>query len=85
MNGRTRSQNSINNAAITVGSTFINFLLTFINRTVFIRVLSTEYLGLGGLFSNILSFLSLAELGIGQAMNFALYRPIREGDSEKLK
>ena len=84
-NKSSRSLNSINNAAVSIGSTLIITLLHFIQRRVFVSVLSNEYLGLGGLFSNILSILSLAELGIGHAMNFALYKPIKDGDTEKIK
>ncbi len=85
MKKNTRSQNSINNAAISLISTLITTLLNFINRTVFIQVLSVEYLGLGGLFSNILKFLALAELGVGNAINFALYKPLKDDDKEKVK
>lgn len=52
----------------------------FISRTVFISVLNEEYLGLSGLFTNILTVLSLAELGVGTAITFSLYRPIAEKD-----
>ncbi len=64
---------------------FLNFILQFVSRTVFIKVLGAEYLGLNGLFSNILSFLSLAELGIGSAISFYLYQPISEGNTERIK
>jgi len=47
--------------------------------------LTSTYLGLNGLFSNVLSFLSLAELGVGVAINYALYKPIAEGDTELVK
>ena len=43
-------------------------LLSFASRTVFIYVLGAEYLGLNGLFTNILSFLALSELGLGSAI-----------------
>ncbi len=81
----SRSQKSINNAIVSVASAMVIFLLNFVRRTVFIRILTREYLGMSGLFSNILSFLALAELGVGHAMNYALYRPLRENDTEKLK
>lgn len=51
---------------------------------VFVRCLADEYLGINGLFSNILSMLSLAELGIGSAIIYALYKPIAENDEEKI-
>ena len=76
MKGRTAK--SARNAVFGVGSYFITLILQMINRTVFVHVLATEYLGLNGLFSNILSLLSLSELGVGTAITSALYRPIGE-------
>ena len=63
---------------------FINTLVGFVCRMVFVRCLPPEYLGLNGLFSNILSMLSLAELGIGSAIIFALYRPLADNDERKI-
>lgn len=60
-------------------------ILQFIGRMVFIRFLSDEYLGISSLFTNILSILSLAELGIGNAICFGLYKPLAEGDRDKIK
>lgn len=51
---------------------------------VFTRTLSAEYLGVSGLFTNILSMLSLAELGIGSAIVYALYKPLAVDDKEKV-
>lgn len=60
---------------------FANFIL----RRVFILSLGENYLGLNGLFTNILSILSLAELGFGTSIIFSLYKPVAEGDHEKIK
>lgn len=60
-------------------------LLNFISRTLFIRILGAEYLGINGLFSNILSILALSELGIGAAISFYLYKPIVDEDIERIK
>ncbi|MEQ2601652.1 hypothetical protein [Phocaeicola vulgatus] len=54
----------------------LTILLTFVSRTAFIYTLGAEYLGLNGLFSNILSILALSELGIGGAIAFYLYKPL---------
>lgn len=64
---------------------FLKILLGFISRTVFIYTLGATYLGVNGLYTNILSVLSLAELGIGTAMNYSLYKPVAENDREKIK
>lgn len=60
-------------------------VMSFILRTVFILYLSKELLGVNSLYSDILSVLSMAELGIGTALNFSLYRPVAESDTEKVK
>lgn len=62
----------------------ISILLSFIGRTVFAMLLEKEYLGLGGLFSNIISVLSLSELGIGSVIIVNLYKPIAENDEDRI-
>lgn len=63
---------------------FLSTILSFISRTIFIKILGQTYLGVNGLVSNVLSMLSLAELGIGTAINFSLYKPLAEKDNEKI-
>lgn len=60
-------------------------LLKFIVRMVFVKTLTIEYLGVNGLFSNVLIMLSLAELGIGSAIVYSLYKPLAYGDRETVK
>ena len=64
---------------------FLNLILQFVSRIIFIRILGAEYLGLNGLFSNVLSLLSLSELGIGSAISFYLYQPLADNDTERIK
>lgn len=77
---QSRLKNSINNSMAAVGSLLLITILNFINRSVFIRVLGSEYLGINGLFSNILSMLSLSEMGIGTAIVFNMYRAVETKD-----
>ena len=63
-----RTKNSVINFLANSGSHLINVILSFVVRTIFIYTLSVEYLGVNGLFSNVLTVLSFAELGIGTAM-----------------
>lgn len=63
----------------------VNLGLPFISRTVILYVLGTEYLGLSGLFSSLLSFLSLAELGVSNALVYSMYRPIAENDKTTVR
>lgn len=59
-------------------------LLSFAARAIFIHFLGVKYLGVSSLFTNIISFLSLAELGVGAALTFHMYAPLAAGDKEKL-
>ena len=67
-----------------LGGYFLNTVIGYICRIIFVRCLAAEYLGINGLFSNILSMLSLVELGIGSAMGYALYQPLAKDDKEKI-
>ncbi|MGS2779045.1 lipopolysaccharide biosynthesis protein [Robertmurraya sp. GLU-23] len=80
-----RIKHSIINISAGIGSQIIITLLSFISRTVFITYLGVEYLGINGLFSNILGMLSLAEAGIGSAIIFHLYKPVAENDETNIK
>ena len=76
----SRTGFAIKNTAAGVSSKVITLVLSFVSRTIFIRLLGNEYLGINGLYSEVLSMLSFAELGFGSAMTFALYKPIAEND-----
>lgn len=82
---KLRTDKSIKNISVSLGLYFVQLIFSFVNRTIFIRYLGTEYLGVNGLFSNILTFLTLAESGIGNAMAYALYKPLKEEDTERIK
>lgn len=66
-------------------SNFIILILGFWQRDIFISVLGKTLLGVNTLYADILSMLSLAELGIGTALNFSLYKPVANNDLEKIK
>lgn len=73
-----RIQNVKRNVIYGYISSIATIILGIISRTVFLSVLDIAYLGVNGLFTNILGVLSFAELGIGTAMNYALYKPVAE-------
>lgn len=75
---------SILNVSTGILGYILNTILGFICRMIFVRCLASDYLGINGLFTNILAMLSLAELGIGSAIVFALYKPLAEHDEEKI-
>ena len=84
MSDRSRTEYSIINMTASVGGYVLNVLLSFICRMVFVRQLNSEYLGINGLFSEILVLLSLADLGFGTAMAYSFYKPLAEKDEDKL-
>lgn len=80
----SRTVNAKRNIIWTFFSKIISIILPFITRTFFIYILDTAYLGLNGLFTSILSILSLAELGISSAITFSMYKPIANNDVDKI-
>lgn len=66
-------------------SNLVILLVNFIQRTVFIYVLGRTLSGVNGVYTDVLSVLSLTELGIGTALNYSLYKPVAERDIEKIK
>lgn len=73
------------NAKFAAVSQIVLVLANFVVRKIFVITLGENYLGLSGLFTDILSMLSLAELGFGTSVVFSLYKPLAQGDSEKIK
>ena len=80
-----RVVNSARNAAAGMVQWGIQMILSFAVRTVFIYTLSEEFLGIGGLFSSILTVLSLTDLGVSAAVSYALYKPMAEQNHGKVK
>lgn len=75
-----RTKNTVAGAMWGAFEKVSSILLPFIVRTVLIKKLGSEYLGLSSLFSSILQVLNLTELGFGSAAVFAMYKPIAEDD-----
>lgn len=85
MKRNDRTKNSVLNLITGFGGQIITTILSFFVRTVFINVLGKEFLGINGLFSNILSMLSLTELGLDTAINFKLYKPLAQHDEHRIR
>ena len=81
----SRTKNTIKNVRSGIIVQTINRLMIFVVRTVFIKTLNTQYVGVNGLFTNILTILSFAELGIGTAIIYSMYKPVAEHDHKKIK
>lgn len=84
IDNKSRLEKVIKNIFLGFGSQFILLLLSFINRTIFIKYLGIEYLGINSLFANILFVLNLADLGMSSAMAYSLYKPLYEKDNKKI-
>ena len=83
-NEDSRQKNAILASAAGVIEQIIAIISVFVFRTIFLWVLSKEYLGIEGLFTNILQLFSLAELGIGSAILFRMYKPFADKDIAKI-
>ncbi len=84
MEESSRTKNSIRNIIFSFLNQIITLLLGLINRSVFIWILGIDYLGISGLFSDILMMLSLADLGFGVALTYSMYKPLAEHDYNRL-
>ena len=82
---KSRTEYSARNTTVAMAARIIAILAGYLTRVVFTRTLSQDYVGINGLFTDILNVLALSELGVGTAITYALYRPISEGDIEKQK
>ena len=76
-----RTKNAARNIVFDGTLEMVNMIFPFVIRSVMLHYLGTEYLGLNGLFKSLLTFLNLAELGVGSAMVFSMYKPIAEDDT----
>ena len=79
-----RTRNATRNIIYGTIAKIYQLLVPFAVRTAMIYVLGAEYLGLGSLFTSILSVLNLTELGVGSAMVFSMYKPIAEDDTPRI-
>lgn len=83
--GKSRLHYAVLNMGISGTTTLLKMVLSFIVRTIFIYYLGSKVLGLNSLLISILTTLSLAELGIGNAIIFSLYKPVAENNWSVIK
>ena len=84
MNKKSRTYNAIKNSSVGIALQVITVILNFVVRTIFVQTLCKEYLGVNGLFSNIFTMLSVAEMGIGGAIIYCMYKPVAEADERRI-
>ena len=80
-----RTRNSMRNMVFGLAGQVLNIIMSFIARVVLVHVLGDLYAGIAGNFTNILMVFSLADLGVGTAIIYALYKPIATGDKEQIR
>ena len=80
----SRSLKSGKTALFSTMAKTLDLLIAFVTRTLFIRIFGVGLLGVSGLFTNVISILSLADLGFGTAMTYSYYKPIADNDYEKI-
>ena len=83
MKQKSRTEYSVMNTTVAFTAQVAAILMGFFTRVVFTRTLSEGYVGINGLFTDILNILSLSELGVGTAITYALYGPIARNDIKK--
>ena len=80
-----RAQKSAKNIIVALISNALNIVLGVVVQSIFLKTLGEEYLGLNTILTSILSMLSIAELGLGSAIIYNMYKPIANKDKEKIK
>ena len=80
-----RTANTIRNLVYAWMSQGFTIVMNLVVRIIFVRILSRDYVGIAGLFTNIITVLSVAELGIGSAITYGLYAPLANGSQNKVK
>ena len=76
-----RTKNASRNIAFGVILKVYQILVPFMMRTAMIYLMGVQYLGLNSLFTSVLQVLNLAELGVGSAMVYSMYKPVAEDDN----
>lgn len=80
----SRLKKSMLNAQVNLIFYVVTLALSFFSRKIFINCLGADFIGLTGTLQNLLGFLNLAELGIGTAIGYVLYKPLFQHDRQKI-
>lgn len=80
----SRVRKTFLNARVNLIFYFLTLALSFFSRKIFLDCLGADFVGLTGTLGNLLGYLNLAELGVGAAIGYLLYKPIFDHDEEKI-
>lgn len=83
-NNESRVKKTMLNARVNLIFYFLTLVLSFFSRKIFLDCLGADFVGLTGTLQNLLGFLNLAELGIGSAIGYVLYKPLFERNQESI-
>lgn len=83
-NRESRVKKAVLNAEVNLAFYFVMLLLSFFSRRIFLNCLGDDFVGLTSTLNNLLGFLNLAELGIGSAIGYVLYKPLFEKDQKRI-
>lgn len=84
MNQESRTKKTFLNARINLIFYFLTLILSFFSRKIFLAILGNDFVGLTSTLQNLLSFLNIAELGIGTAIGYILYKPLFDHNQQKI-
>ena len=84
MKNESRVKKTMLNAKMNLICYFVSFITAFFTRKILLDQLGTEFIGLTSTVGSLLSFLNIAELGIGTAISYVIYKPIANGDKFKI-
>ena len=84
MTRESRLHKSFLNARVNLIFYFLTLVLAFFSRKIFLDTLGADFVGLTGTLQNLLGFLNLAEMGIGAAIGYVLYKPLFDQNREKI-
>ena len=84
MKENSRTKNAVLNISFGYIAQIGIMILAFVGRRIFLHFLSADYLGINGLYSNILTILSLPELGLDTAVVYSLYKPVADRDNKMI-
>lgn len=85
MKKNSRTKNSFYNILFSIIYSTMSLITGFIIQTLIIKCLSIEYVGMKSVFSNILGIISIVELDISYIFIYNLYKPISDGNVNKIK
>ena len=84
MSSNSRTTNTVKNIKYSTLNKVVTMFLSLIGRYIFLQILPIDYLGINGVFNDIFTMMSLADLGLSTAMAYSFYKPLANNDKDKI-